>query len=266
VIVVDDASTDDTEDVVATYEDDRLNYVRHETNQHLSAARNTGIKIASGTHIAFLDDDDEWINTKLEKQVHQMERTGERVGLVYCWMDYYDGEAVVRECHPTISGDIYEKTLSGQPLGNASTWLVATDVFDNVGCFDEEMRRGIDGDFLRRACREYHVDYIPEVLTVYNVGHDSRRITSEDEESLRLAIEHGQSRKFEKYGSEFEKYPKRKAIVRAKIGWRRTQLGEWRNGIADFDRAVRLAPSCTTVYFYMGVAVYHLIRRTLNRG
>lgn len=262
LFVVDDASTDDTQAVVESYDDDRLTYVRHETNRHLSAARNTGIERANGEYVAFLDDDDEWVETKLERQVERFEKASERVGLVYCWMDYSEGDDVIAEYHPTFRGDIYPRTLGRQPLGNGSTWLVREEVFDAVGGFDEHIRRGVDGDFVRRACKEYHVDVVREVLTVYNVGHGSRRITGEDDDSIRAAIE-GQRTKFRKYGPAFRDYPTQEAIVRAKIGWRRTQLGEWRNGIAEFDRAIRLAPTCPTVYYYVGVAVFHALKRLL---
>ena len=263
LFVVDDASTDDTQAVVESHDDNRLTYVRHETNRHLSAARNTGIKRANGKYIAFLDDDDEWVETKLERQIKRFEAASEQVGLVYCWMDYYEGDEVIEEYHPTLRGDIYPTTLGRQPLSNGSTWLVRAEVFDGVGGFDEDIRRGVDGDFVRRVCREYHVDVVPEVLTIYNVGHDSRRITGEDEDSIRAAIE-GQQTKFRKFGSSFEQYPTQEAIVRAKIGWRRTQLGEWRNGIAEFDQAIRLAPTCPTVYYYVGVTVFHALKRLIS--
>src|SRR3990167_9420175 len=67
IIVVDDASSDDTPDVVKTVQDERVRYIRHETNRGGSAARNTGIRIATGEFIAFLDDDDEWESIKTEE-------------------------------------------------------------------------------------------------------------------------------------------------------------------------------------------------------
>ena len=73
VVVVDDGSTDDTEALVADYEDDRLRYVAHETNRGANVARNTGIEAADGEYIAFLDSDDEWKPTKLERQLERLE-------------------------------------------------------------------------------------------------------------------------------------------------------------------------------------------------
>ena len=70
LIIVDDGSVDNTADVVSTYDaDSRVRYIRHQDNLGSSVARNTGIRHAQGEYIAFLDSDDEWLPTKLEKQM-----------------------------------------------------------------------------------------------------------------------------------------------------------------------------------------------------
>jgi glycosyltransferase involved in cell wall biosynthesis len=73
IIVVDDGSTDNPEIVLNEIDDDRIKLVRHETNQNGSVARNTGIKLAQGKYIAFLDSDDEWFDNHLEKRVAKIE-------------------------------------------------------------------------------------------------------------------------------------------------------------------------------------------------
>ena len=60
LIVVDDASTDNTKEVAYSFQDPRIHYLCHETNRGGPAARNTGIREARGLYIAFLDSDDEW--------------------------------------------------------------------------------------------------------------------------------------------------------------------------------------------------------------
>ena len=57
--------------------------IRHERNRGGSAARNTGISASSARFVAFLDSDDEWLPTKLEKQLEVFERFGDDLGLVY---------------------------------------------------------------------------------------------------------------------------------------------------------------------------------------
>ena len=58
VLVVDDCSPDDTQSVVRSIADDRIRYLRHETNKGLPTVRNTGIGAARGDYVAFLDDDE----------------------------------------------------------------------------------------------------------------------------------------------------------------------------------------------------------------
>ena len=83
-IVIDDGSTDNTVDVIETQKDDRLIYVSHKSNRGASAARNTGIRHSNGEYISFLDDDDEWLPTKLEKQVELLTNLPNKIGMVYC--------------------------------------------------------------------------------------------------------------------------------------------------------------------------------------
>lgn len=68
VIVVDDNSRDNTEEVVERYKGHRVKYIKHSHNRGGAAARNTGIDAAKGEYIAFLDSDDAWVPRKLELQ------------------------------------------------------------------------------------------------------------------------------------------------------------------------------------------------------
>ena len=65
VLVIDDASEDDTQSVVKTYKDPRIKYIRHAVNRGEAFARNTGIANSSAAFVAFLDEDDEWLPKKL---------------------------------------------------------------------------------------------------------------------------------------------------------------------------------------------------------
>ena len=69
MIIVDDASTDDTESVVKSYKDKRIKYIKLKTNSGPAVARNTAMEEAKGKYMAFLDSDDLWLPTKLEKQI-----------------------------------------------------------------------------------------------------------------------------------------------------------------------------------------------------
>jgi len=247
-IVVDDASIDETEHVVNQFADNRIVYIRHETNRHVSVSRNTGIAHTKGDLIGFLDDDDEWLPTKLEKQISFIKILPTNVGLIYCWMDYYDNQGqLMKEHHPTYRGDVFPYVLDRQRIGGTPTLLVRRSVIENVGGFDEELLRGNDGDFIRRVCREYEVDFVPEVLVKVHIGHGHERITRSDAQGIKNAIK-GQSIKLVKFKNELNKYPKQTSNIYANIAYHYSQLRDLKNSIAFYWKAFKTYPSSTRIY------------------
>ena len=95
VIVVDDGSTDDTEQRVRDY-DSQVRYV-HQENKGLSTARNTGISVASGQYIALLDDDDWWMPGKLRLQSAILDQRPELAGVYTNFTIYRDEDAPDKE-------------------------------------------------------------------------------------------------------------------------------------------------------------------------
>ena len=76
LLIVDDCSTDDTEALVKSYEDNRIFYYRNDVNQGAAYSRNLALREARGRWIAFLDSDDMWMPQKLEHQISFMEKNG----------------------------------------------------------------------------------------------------------------------------------------------------------------------------------------------
>ncbi|NEP84931.1 MAG: glycosyltransferase family 2 protein, partial [Okeania sp. SIO3B3] len=89
IIVIDDGSTDNTADVLATY-GSALRVIR-QANAGQQAARNAGIRAATGDYIAFLDSDDLWLPHRIEAQLQRFEEVPE-AGLVYCDAAVFDDE------------------------------------------------------------------------------------------------------------------------------------------------------------------------------
>lgn len=246
-IVVDDASTEPVQPIVDSCNDSRIRYYRHNDNKGLSAARNTGLRLARGSKVAFLDDDDEWLPQKLERQVFRIKQTNEEVGLVYCWMEWVRNGVTTKSRRPKLRGDIFEQALDRQPLGNGSTWLLWREVALQHNGFDETLSRGIDGDFLRRLCRTHEVDYVPQVLVRYYVEHGHERITRSDEEGNRNAIV-GQKTKLEKFGDELSSLPRQRSRIHADIAYRYGQLREWRDCLNHFLLAWKSDPASPRTY------------------
>lgn len=76
LIIVDDCSTDNTEEVVSSYKDSRIRFIKNADNVGAAIARNRGLREARGEWIAFLDSDDLWTSDKLEKQLDFMNENG----------------------------------------------------------------------------------------------------------------------------------------------------------------------------------------------
>ena len=260
-IVVDDRSTDGTLDNLMdlAQNDERVRLISHIENRHLSKSRNTGIFVSSGEFVAFLDDDDEWLSSKIEKQIELIKNSSSELGLVYCWMNYYDGNSKkIKERHPNHRGFIFSKVLESQPLGNGSTFLVKKNVFEDVGYFDEDLKRGIDGDFIRRLCYKYKVDFVPAVLVKYYTDHGNVRITREDRSGILNAIE-SESLKLDKFKNELMSFPKQKANIIASIGLLNLKLNNWSEGKNYFIKAIRIYPFSSKIYYFILKSLKHII-------
>ncbi len=253
-IVVDDASIDDTDQIINTFEDDRLKYFRHEKNKGTSAARNTGIRHSKGGLIAFLDDDDEWIATKLEKQVPLLKGLPERFGMVYCWMDYYDANnKLIHEHHPTLKGYVFPQVLDAQRLGGCPTLLVKRKVVDQIGGFDESLIRGNDGDFIRRICRTNRVDFIPEVLVKVYSNHGYIQISRSDKLGIKNHLD-SQLKKLMKFKSEFRLFPLKQINVLTDIVNSYIKLG-------IHSSAVKYYIQLKIIWFFRTNFIKRLIKR-----
>ncbi|WP_144799993.1 glycosyltransferase family 2 protein [Halorubrum depositum] len=179
VVVVDDASDDDTASVVNEYDDSRLTYLEHETNRGGSAARNTGIEAATGDYIALLDSDDVWAPTKLEQQVETLERRSDEWVAAYCGTTVVDdadaapgwerlksffgghGSREGAEGGEELVKDVLMENLH---TSAGSTLIVESDVVDRIDGFDESFDRYQDTEFLIRVLKQGKLAYVDEPL------------------------------------------------------------------------------------------------------
>jgi len=177
IIVVDDASTDNTRKVVDKFEDERIYYLRHNKNRGGSASRNTGIKHSRGKFIAFLDDDDLWVQNKLEKQLDSVNKNLE-IGAVYtgAWT-INDGGKITSVKIPSLRGNIFPDILKKNYVGSCSMVLVRKECFDKIGLFDENLPAGQDWDMWIRLAKHYRFDCVRECLVLYRV-HEKRISTN----------------------------------------------------------------------------------------
>ena len=172
LIVVDDGSTDKTQDILNTYNED-IRALR-QNNQGVSAARNAGIASALGRFIAFLDSDDLWLPKKLSTQIDFFKSN--RDALI-CQTDEIwirNGVRVnPKKRHKKFSGDLFKRSLS-LCLISPSAVMIKRSLFEEVGVFDETLPACEDYDlWLRISCR-YPVHLIKTPLIIKRGGHDDQ--------------------------------------------------------------------------------------------
>jgi GT2 family glycosyltransferase len=168
VIVVNDGSSDETEQWVSQIKDPRVKLISQE-NQGLAGARNTGIAQAKGEYIAFLDADDLWEPTKLDKQVRVLEENPE-VGVVYTWVAYIDekGESTGRVFKHQAEGDVWQKLTEHNIVESGSVAMVRRSCFESIGLFDRNLGSYVeDWDMWLRIASKYHFKVVKEPLVYY---------------------------------------------------------------------------------------------------
>ena len=178
IIVVDDASTDSTPDVVTAFTDPRIRLIRHERNRGGSAARNTGIQASSAPYVGFLDSDDEWLPNKLERQLEVFERAGDQVGLVYAGSERVGEDGVVSRDLPRRHPNLTRTLLLENVIGETSVGLIRRSVLDKTGGFDESLPACQDVDLWLRICERFRSIPVSEVLVRVVKGNDSGRIST----------------------------------------------------------------------------------------
>lgn len=190
LIVVDDASTDETPESVGGFRDARLRLLRQPMNQGVAAARNRGMRVARGELIALLDSDDRWHERKLEAQLDALAHSPRSTGLVYTGVTEVADDADSTNVdgaqssvefarsgeRELVRGDLFAALLERNVLhGGGSTVLVTRTVIETVGGFDETMTAVEDWDFWLRVARLFTVEVVPEALVVLDSGTDRPR-------------------------------------------------------------------------------------------
>ncbi len=191
VIVVDDGSTDDTAHFISdSYP--HVTYFRQK-NQGVSKARNTGIEMARGRYIAFIDSDDVWYAHRLDVLYRVIKKLPENIGIVFNDLDKLEEEKGTRHSYSdnyfgvtrsrvlnemikkcpmdwsgsslTISyGNIFRGLLHGNVI-QPSCAVMNKEVYSQVGGFREDYRVANDSEYFLRVSKEFQVAFVPMILT-----------------------------------------------------------------------------------------------------
>jgi len=171
IIVVDDGSTDDTSSIITQYNNDKIT-LYHQQNSGSGAARNHGVKKASGAWIAFIDADDIWLPDKLHKQLTNCSDKAWSHTDLYFHGDIYPRHTKTTELTSKYSGHILEHLLVENSIGTSSV-IINKKVFEELGGFNTDLRALQDWDLWLRVAKKYEICYVNEPLVYYRVHSKS---------------------------------------------------------------------------------------------
>jgi glycosyltransferase involved in cell wall biosynthesis len=169
VIVIDDASTDDTAARVAGLGDPRLRLLRQDANGGVARARNRGMDAARGGLIAFLDSDDEWLPGGLAPRVARLRAAPPRTALVHGGVEVLGPGGARSYLPPRATGRVFAAMLARNVLpGFAFHGLMRREVVETIGGFDPSLPAVEDWDFLIRATRFFDVAAVDAPVCRYH--------------------------------------------------------------------------------------------------
>ncbi|WP_409025268.1 glycosyltransferase family 2 protein [Halalkalicoccus salilacus] len=253
LIVVDDHSPRPVADALQPIDDEdvRVIPIRHEENRGGNAARNTGLEAATGEFIAFLDDDDEWLPEKLERQIVAIDH--EDAGFAYTAVRNVDPDGnTVSITSSSHSGAVTKQLLFGNFIGTFSAVMVRRSVIEQAGLLDERLPSWQDWEYYVRLSRYCRCAAVPEPLVVRHnapTGQISRSIEPKREISYPLLLE-----RLRPIAREYDVERKMDGYVTYALGRAALSNGDYAGARRDFIRSITRYPFEPSFYLYLAAA------------
>jgi glycosyltransferase involved in cell wall biosynthesis len=240
LLVIDDASTDNTYEVVNGFSDSRIRYIRTDRRVGGGEARNIGIRESGASVIAFQDSDDEWRCHKLRLCCEALlgNPTIDAVFSAYWRIDGRQVYYVPRNPPQHKNTSMHRALLAGNLVGTP-TAVVRAAALRAVGGFDAKLPRYQDWDLFLRLSARSELHFIEEPLVLAHVTPNS---ISKDTEAHRDAL----IRLYDKYKVEIRKDPSLDAHWLSFIGRAMIATGDLSAGRSRILDAVMLKPTSLT--------------------
>ena len=272
IIVVDDNSTVENMGVISEFPNGRISYLKNSSNLGTAACRNLGFNHASSEYVAFLDDDDEFLPEKLEKQVRLADQLDEKCAVIYCGAIALDdsGKELGRAV-PRIKGNIRQQIVSHGLTTISSSHLFRRSALIQIDGYDESLRGNDEHDiWMKLADADYGADFIDEAMVIA-YQHSGYRKTSDPK--LRVDVV---DRYLNKWTPELDKWFGREGGAAYRDDYRMRVIGslaadlitrgKWKSGFAIARDVLRQSASKTRAIYLMSLQISKAsIRKFLPR-
>jgi len=246
IIIVDDNSSDTTQDVLKGFCDSRIRCVRLDSHQGAGSARNIGIGRAQGEFVAFLDSDDSWHPNKLSKQLEKFQIASKEAALVYCgFISHSHGGIAKKEFFRERCYEDFLRRASGV---STSSLLIRRSILNEMGGFDTTLESSQDFDLLLRIPKSHRIDYVDEVLLDYNRSGES--ISCDMEAKIQ-----GIHKIIEKYHDDIVRL-KIRHLYFLRLGLYQFLAGEWEKSRRTWLIALRCKPLYFKLWQYFIVSLF----------
>ncbi|MEZ4866323.1 MAG: glycosyltransferase family 2 protein [Caldilineaceae bacterium] len=220
LLIIDDGATDNTADVVSSFQDRRIKYIYRQSSGGASVARNTGIRKSKGRLITFLDDDDEYLPTFLTENYQLWGSLPADIGFTWCGVrkvQIKDGvKRVVKELY-------WDQGVHHLTYLNAATsygLTIRPQCFAKIGLFDESIIGGVeDTELLIRLGSRYKFAIIPNVLLELHLHAGSQLTDASEARAI------GYLQILKKHKSFFDKHPDREIRLYRRVVQLYYQIG-----------------------------------------
>lgn len=236
IVFWDNCSTDESPAIAQSY-GPKVRYFRGKKNVPLGAARNLAIARAEGELLAFLDCDDEWLPTKLERQVALFEASP-RVGLACTDTEMFGEKGTLSrmfESTRPARGMVFRELMTRQWISMSSA-MIRKAALDSLGeWFDESLNVCEEADVFYRIAKTWELDHVDEPLTrwrVHGVNTTFRKFGQFADETLRILDKHRRL-----YPGYEEAYPDLVSLLTRRAAFQKA-VALWREGKGKEARAL----------------------------
>lgn len=253
IIVIDDGSTDNTKEIVESF-GEKVRYF-YQPRKGPASARNKGIRESKGVFVAFLDADDVWLPTKLEKQVNLF-GDNPRLGMALTDNFLFDEAGIYRDYvnkkRYLLTGDVVANIFINSGVVTP-TVMVRRDVFDKVGLFEENLYIAEDDNMWIRIAVEYEVGIVDESLAKIR---DHRGRTMRVSDKLIESVEQNIELLSNKYGPKVASQIKPLAAhkynqIYFSQGYGQFEQGNYKQARGLFKKALKVNPGNRKTIIYM---------------